>query len=264
MIFGGVQIAVLTTVKRKPVAMITLAELDERAGCKHFSHRAIYCGAEAGTDPAWVSGWVRHTWRGPIGQIQDYREMISRLDPSKDAILFEDDVQPCRNAALKMATVDVPEDCAFLSFYDSTTETGPLSGIAPGIYKHKRPRAFYGSQAIKLPARVISRLQTFQVPDDIKGSDTWLAAFASASDLSIGVYSPSLVQHVGHDSHFSPGSRLTGVRAPTRRFPGEDYDATGIEVGTDVSGPATGRPPITWCSFHGCHHADAIVCPCLS
>ncbi len=53
------------------------------------------------------------------------------------------------------------------------------------------------------------------------------------------------------------------MRAPASNFPGEDFDALGELPATITAGPATPRPRITWCSFHGIEHVDAVICPVL-
>lgn len=266
---ADVQIAVLTTTRRRAVAEITLRELDVRGGGDQFSRKGIYCGTmgPAYGQPATRDGWSLHTWPGPLGQVNDFRQLLSRLDPSSPVVFLEDDIQPCRNALIRIAQTPVPSDCAFLAFYDSgVAGVGAFfTGPDPGVYKRPSLGVFYGTQAVRIEAHVIRDLLTFPCNQGhAPGSDFWLAHYAAGRGLKLAVHSPSLVQHVGLDSECASGSRLAGVRQPTMRFPGEDWDAMGPLIRCDWAGPATERPEITWCAFHGIHHPDPLGCPSVS
>ncbi len=259
---SSVQIGVLTTESRRIVADATLAEFDENAGGDQFADKTIFGTFTSGVGIADRYTWRRLQWEGPNGGGNDFRTMVGHLDPTRDALLFEDDVSPCVNGLLAMAAIPVPEDCAFLSYYDFGQDGVLVSGTEPGIYKH-RADWWHGAQALRLPAWLIRKIQADEFEAPPSGQDLWLGKISHVLGLAIGQTCPSYVQHEGEDSAYAPGSRLEGTRTRTVRFPGIDWDALGDQPpGTlDIIKRGEKRPAITWCEFHGVNHADALVCP---
>lgn len=245
----------------------TVAEIDGRGGAARLKiPRTLYYSAPRTVGLPSVQGWAVVSREGPRGGGNDFRWMIENLNPHMDALLFEDDVQPCVNAIEKMTQIEVPDRCGAVSFYDAGDTVGSLyAGMSSGI--HEVPASgpnnlgFHGAQAFRLPAWLIARMQDGEFDPPHSGQDVWVGRLLASIGKRIAVICPSLVQHVGDDSLCSPGAKLSGARAPAANFPGEDFNAMGEWPAVVTPGTWTGRPVITWCSFHGCDHADAVVCP---
>lgn len=263
------QLGVLCAARREACAEITIRELEGRGGAHVVDSRTLfYSAADAAAAPSLPAGWKLVRRPGPRGGGVDFRWMVGQLDPTMDAILFEDDVQPCRNAVAAMVAIPVPDGCGAVSYYDAGDTIGSLyAGHTTGL--HIVPASgpsnlgFHGAQALRLPAWLITRMQAGEFDPPHTGQDVWIGQLLSGLGLNIGVTCPSYVQHVGDDSLCSPGATLSGVRAPASNFPGEDFDALGELPVTITAGPATPRPRVTWCGLHGAHHDNAIACPAV-
>ena len=258
-----VQVAVLTAARREKVAEKTLWEIHNRGRAWVFPQKVVLYSAPLDRKPPVTPlGWrVVHQY-GPRGGGADFRALVRLLDPTMDALVFEDDVQPCRNALLAMYGAKVPDDCAFLSFYDIGGRYTKRS--YHGIVRADPADGWWGNQALRLPWWVIRDFNNGRYEACFSNAqDTWLGNIARDRRLSIGVSAPSLVQHVGEDSLCNPGAGLTGIRGPSPMFPGQDFDAlTGrpLEWKPDH---ADSRERITWCEFHGTHHENATTCPMI-
>ncbi len=166
---SSIQIGVLSTESRRIVAEVTLREMDENGGGDQFADKTIFGTFTSGTGIADRYTWRRLQWEGPNGGGKDFKTMVGFLDPTRDALLFEDDVCPCVNGLLAMAAIPVPDDCAFLSYYDFGQDGKLVSGTEPGIYKHRAahgsggvvPRRAHGLHGLPaqlgLPAAVLRR-----------------------------------------------------------------------------------------------------------
>lgn len=268
-----IQFGVLSSLRREDVAAVTCAELEGRGGLgKLVSSGAatatlFYSGGLGRREPSIPRGWDYLAWTGPNGGGADFRIMIGQLRDDVDAVLFEDDVQPVVNACLAMARIAVPAGCGAVSFYDAGDTVGSLyfgrrCGLLRVPASGPNDLGFHGAQALRLPAWLIKRMQRGDFDPPHSGQDVWLGRVLHGLGLMIAGTCPPLVQHVGEDSLCSPGAELTGARAQAATFPGEDFDALGPwPERIDQQGPATGRPRITWCSFHGEHHEGAVSCP---
>lgn len=148
-------------------------------------------------------------------------------------LFFEDDILLCKNAVRRMATVEIPDTAAFMTFHD-VKEHEP--GTKPGIYLSddahgKEGTGFWGSQALAIPRRTLEYLVTCDPFSVWKSSlprhgDRVLEHFVSKSKWPrFAVHMPCLVRHVGEVSVAHPGKSLS-VRTTTN-WPGLDYDAAG-------------------------------------
>lgn len=245
------QIGVLGTHRRREVLEITLEELNGRGGAWGYPFRTVYYSAyDVESPPKIPLGWRIERWSGPTGGGNDFRTMVGRLDPTMDAILLEDDVQPCKNAVRMMYSTVVPDDCAFVTFYRWSEDESYAGG------------SFWGAQAIRMSARMIRDIQLGRHDPPYNAQDVWLGHVSKSMGLRWEAFPVALVQHVGADSLVSPGARLEGLRSPSGYFPGEDWDAMcGHWPEPFHPERAKGRPAITWCSFHGENHPDALKCP---
>lgn len=266
-----IQIAVLSAAGREATCARTLAELEHRGGAGFLRcRRTLFYSAPASASNPWFpEGWKMVRRVGPRGGGVDFRWMVGEICVDMDAVLIEDDVQPCTHAVERMDEIEVPDDCGAVSFYDAGDTIGSLyAGHKSGI--HKVPASgpnelgFHGAQALRLPRWLLARMQSGQFDPPHSGQDVWVGRLLHRLGLQIAVTCPSLVQHVGDDSLCSPGAKLTGARAPATNFPGEDFDAMGPWPETIAPGPWTPRPRVTFCPFHGREHEDAVICPRLA
>ena len=262
-----IQLGVLSGAGREPMLERTVAELEERGGAAAASSRVVYYSApNDAPSPSLPDGWQLVRRHGPNGGGADFRWMIGELTADSDALLFEDDVQPVRNAIPAMLKHHVREGWGAISFYDAGDTIGHLyAGTRTGVHvvpaSGPNDLGFHGAQALRLPAWLIYEIQRGDHDPPHRGQDVWIGQLLHRKGLKIAVTCPSLVQHVGDDSMCTPGATLAGARAPSANFPGEDFDALGVYPETITPGPWTPRARITWCEFHGIDHEGATGCP---
>jgi hypothetical protein len=142
-------------------------------------------------------------------------------EAAEDLVLLEDDLAICKNGAMLMERLGVPDDCAFLSFFC----IGGV-GMANGIHR-ARMHAFCYAQALKFPLRTVIELhEAFgEMARDprVPGADDVLQRIGRQRGWLYGMHFPNIVQHVGEVSAVGiEGSRTS----PT--FPGEEFDAWGL------------------------------------
>lgn len=264
------QLGVLSAAGRPDLTERTCAELDARGGARDVRglECTLFCSAPpAARELAVPKGWLVNRRAGPRGGGSDFRWMLGELAADADALLFEDDVQPCRRAVEKMIQLEVPKGCGALSYYDAGDTVGGLYSAGcrddVAIIPASGPGdlGFHGAQALRLPWWLIQRMQDGEFDPPHPGQDVWIGRLLHGVGLKIGVTRMSLVQHVGHDSLCSPGAKLEGVRAPAAIFPGEDFDACGRWPKVIKPGAWTAPPRVTFCEYHGIEHADAVICP---
>ena len=182
----------------------------------------------------------------------DFLRVIQSFDAGADAIFFEDDLLPCKNAVRRMVELEVPDGVGLVSFFDYRNEWP-----RPGLWTNPTGREFHGAQALKIPARVLPRLQALALENvTIPCWDIWLGRAMEILGLSIAHYAPSLVQHVGMASMYAPGV----PRPMADNFPGEDFDALGP---CPDPIPIVPRPPVkdVFCELHREFHPAGRTCP---
>lgn len=266
-----IQLGVLSGAGRPELTERTCAELDDRGGARAAESilpcTVYYSAPVTERELALPPGWHCVRRNGPQRPGPDFRWMLGELSPVVDALLFEDDVQPCRRAVEKMIAMEVPDGCGALSYYDAGDTVGSLYSAGctddVAIIPANGPAdlGFHGAQALRLPAWLIMRIQDGEFDPVHVGQDVWLGRLLERLGLSIGVTRVALVQHVGHDSLATPGARLEGARAPAANFLGEDFDACGPWPEALVAGTWTEPPRVTFCPLHGIEHPDAAACP---
>lgn len=239
-----IQIAVFAAARREKLTARTCALLDTHGGARALGcTKTLFYSAPSNFDaPDLPPRWRLVRRRGPFAAGLDYAWMCRSFPPETDALIFEDDVYPATNAVCTMTRHHVPPGCAFTAFYDFRN----LTNGAPVIVD---PGKLMGTQAMLIPWRTLQVMRDgakpFYPPAD--GQETWLNRIAVILGQSIEI-TPSLVQHVGVDSLYAPGSTLIGDRAPSRSFP-EAFEL-----------PQFGN---AWCSFHGTYHKDGQLCPLI-
>jgi len=153
-----------------------------------------------------------------------------------DLYYFEDDVLTSKNAVRAMQAVNVPDDCAFLSFCDIKWLGG--NDKTPAIrrfagFDEVDGTGHWGNQALKIPQATLQYLRSSQLPlwHYRYGSDVLLSimvAHGPSPWKSYGVVAPSLVQHVGLNSLVCPNGPQRGLGREAANFIGEDVDALSV------------------------------------
>jgi hypothetical protein len=189
--------------------------------------------------------YLPHFWR-----------VLDEADDGADLLWLEDDIWCAAGAILKIAELEVPMWVGAVSFFDFRNE-----GQGEGLSLMPVGRPLWGTQAIKIPARMIAPFRELIAErkilspepglaawtDAINSWDGWLQRACEFWNTRMALYSPSLVQHLGVEhSAISPDDHWRPV---AKNFP-EPYP--------DVSGEMLNPK---WCSFHGCAHDEISVCP---
>jgi hypothetical protein len=200
---------------------------------------------------------IRQRWRGlGASPFDDFRRVLEGFEPDVRALFFEDDVWPCMNACRAMAELDLPPDAGVVSCFDLRNEWS-----RPGVFPAPDGRDLWGAQALIFPGHVVTLLQEqARQPSRHKAWDIWIGRTLHMLGLTVYHHSPSLVQHVGAVSIYSPGApRPTAIN-----FPGTDFDALGgcpDPVPSGAAGELT--PPPIYCNLHDVVHFDGFRCPQL-
>lgn len=180
--------------------------------------------------------------------IMNFYRMFERAREDQDFVFVEDDLSPCVNAMERIAFLRVPEDVGCVSFFDYRNEWK-----SPGLHVHPGPREFWGSQCLLFPGRHMKELKKLAVHGVIPmsdGTDVWAGLACERLGLKVANYSPSLVQHIGMLSAYSPGRE----RPVANNFPGESFDAMGECEDPVVPGAWEGVTESLWCSIHRKNH----------
>lgn len=266
----SIQIGVLSGAGRESDCERTLIELEERGGASQAgADRTLFYSGNLANTPKVPHGWNIVSRAGPHGGGNDFRWMLGHLRPDQDALLFEDDTQPCRNAVLKMCRLPVPKGCGASSYYygEATCAGYVPKGGRTGIYlveaDNLAKTGYVGAQALRVPAWLIARIQTGEFDPPDRAQDYWLGRVVGRLGLKMSVTCPSLVQHIGADSLCTPGADLNGGRRPSFQFPGIDFDALAPWPDYVTSGgPLETTSRVCWCNFHGTYHPGVVsICP---
>lgn len=191
-----------------------------------FSHPARAAQREATLAAFAVSdpGHEIIVWRGrPPGEgcnidqrdIADFVDLIAWL-PSGDLLFLEDDILPCRNALAYMKRWSVS---TMTSFYNPNSQHRKAGSLC---------RGFIFSQAFKMPAQLVARMQSETFPAPLArlqrdGIDQVVNRYLRRWDVPY-LQHRSVVEHVGDVSTWTT-SDLSGPGRRSADFPGPDVDA---------------------------------------
>ena len=216
------KVVVLGCPGREETTFSTVAALDGHGGGSNLDGgKFLYWNGETPPPPV-PKGWSVEWGRRDEGD--SHRPTRTRVDVWRmlrwagncDLVYLEDDVLPCRNALLYM---HVWPSEKFTTFFNiRNLPHGPWTIDNAG---------WWGSQAAKIPARLLSRFQADGAEKTKSlhfGQDMVMSRLLQSWKEQIYVHR-SIVQHVGDVSIFQPGAKLTAARAPARDFVGYDYDA---------------------------------------
>lgn len=138
-----------------------------------------------------------------------------------DAVILEDDVEPCAGALPLIEAVGAPHiDLAYVSWFDPITKAG---GPIPGTVLVPASRIL-PMQARTYGAGVIATLLAAGPGPRPEGGADACVARALGTGRRAAVVSPSLFQHVGHVSAVGAAQGLTGDRV-SASWLGPDVDA---------------------------------------
>lgn len=181
----------------------------------------IYCRRKGEALPTFIDRDIWEVTEEPRSRpfIGTFYRLFERADASRDFVFLEDDIAPCKNAVERAVNEFVPPWAGAMTFFDYRCEY-----TSPGVFPQPQGRDLWGSQALKFPARVMEQAKDFVSKRSIDvrdGTDYWTSMFCNAIGLTVAGFSPTIFQHIGMLSAYSPG-RVPPVAA---NFPGEDYDA---------------------------------------
>lgn len=206
---------------REALTCATLNKLHGQGGASALSvPRIFYWTGLAASPVSPPMGWISfHDKRPPEGHRRDLWRIMRDVAGSDDLVLFEDDVLPCRNAVRYIVDWQ----------HESLTTFHNLQRKPVGLHPVDKKWGFWGTQAIKIPARLVARFvdagDTSANPTlRTDGGDTRIGRLLLEWGESI-FYHRSLVQHVGAKSIHNPAATLTGMRAPAPDFDA-DFDPT--------------------------------------
>lgn len=177
---------------------------------------------------------VMHLGAEPQGNLRAFLgvfEIAQKCDVDR-LLFFEDDIVVCKNAVPKMLNTEVPDDCAFVSFFDM--KELPY-GTAAGMYKvstmGKDGRGYWGSQAMLWPRRTIDYMLAHK-DEILEGRNKHSSDCLFGHQLlyspwpRYGVTVPNLADHTGIISAI--WSWIPKVNRKATNFPGEGFDALSL------------------------------------
>lgn len=153
-------------------------------------------------------------------------ELAERI-PGADAVILEDDVEPCTNALRRMAMFEIPADLGFVTFFAPAVFQGKKQ--YPGLWR--TPTPLHGTQAIKFSARTLTALVEWKTdPEFLKfsASDSMIGLASFRLGIRHAAHCPELVQHTGAVSAVSPGLTLDDRLRSALTFPGRNFDALSL------------------------------------
>lgn len=161
-----------------------------------------------------------------IGQAQSFFNVLLWAAQEKltTLTLLEDDVVLAKNALDYIATTEIDDDLAFISWFSIDKYLGPR---LPPLLNCIEARDYQYNQAITFPARTVHELL---VSDALKnwsephGADCLYAKVFP--ERKVAVHYPNLVQHVGGRNSLVGNNRQGARESPT--FIGESVDALGL------------------------------------
>ncbi len=234
-------LTVLTTPARPEYLLATLASIDAAGGDRFAGNRIVFVDGDRGQVPAVPPGWAKlTTGDGPRGTRRAMWKILhlAGIARAPYVLYFEDDLRLCRRAIGAMSAIEVPPGLGFLAFFN---QHGPAP--EPGIHCRraddpKYGHGFWGNQALKIPLRslrVFERPRSEPVGQWAYASDVWLGeqlASRRAATEWFGIYSPTLVRHVGEQTTIpsQKGQTNAGHRAGLN-YAGDDYDALAATPG---------------------------------
>ena len=238
----------MTSPRKTSYLFDTLSRLD-MAGASEFDRRLVLSDGslpeQSETEVRAIYtksglGWPTEVYPGPSGtRIAFWRAFKIAYERGFDRVLIvEDDITPCKNALRYINSFSVPDDLAFVSFFEmkelNSTDQYGLHDLGLFQFPRMKTRMYCGNQCMLIPRRTLEYLVACDPSDPELPADRWIVP-ASSSDCVMGWHlsrspwprygglMPNLVQHIGEVSSLPEYSTLEGRLSAC--FPGEDFDA---------------------------------------
>ncbi len=228
---SGDLVVVLTCPRSTDYLSDTLISLERGGVCEVSAPRVLVVDGDRSLGPT-HGDWLVHSLGDlPQGNLRAFLgvfELAQERDVDR-LLFFEDDIVVCKNAVPKMLNVQVPDDCAFVSFFDM--KELPY-GTADGMYKVSTMgadgRGYWGSQAILWPRRTIDYMVAHKheiLQGQNKHSSDCLFGYQLLGSPwpRYAIHVPNLVEHTGIISAI--WSWIPKVNRKATNFPGEGFDA---------------------------------------
>lgn len=230
----------------------TLAALDGAGALDHREKIIISDGPLDMTDEMLETldrGWLHIVHPdGPSGTKQGlwkaFRTCLNFGEGrSHDRIhMFEDDIVPCKNAVKRVLQHPIPNDVAFISWFDyrefEKHPEGGTNGMPRKRLWTRATNSFWGIQALTFPRETIEFLANIDPEMAVRrlrgnphNSDMIMAEILtlhpSWPKKNLGLHFPCLFEHVGDQSAWNPDP-ATFIRATDWR--GKDFDALTLPI----------------------------------
>ncbi len=218
--------SVLTTPRRPKYFPGTIASIDS-AGARQFPGRKVVFVDGPAAPAMTIDGWEIESLTDGYPSRGTRRSMFEILHRAAvggahELLYFEDDVRICRNGIYAMRAFRVAKELGFLSFFQM--QAGPTWR---GVHRFEQP-AFWGSQALKFPARSLAMFAGGDLnphTEDLYSGDVWIGKL-----LTPGIVVPTIVRHIGADSSIDVTRGITGhqIHRAGLNYAGDDFDALRI------------------------------------
>lgn len=229
-------VAVTTTLRAGSDYLPATIEQLEEAGAKSLrtADKLLYSDGPLVHRPA---GWTIIESPAAQGSRAAFWEVLRMVyhQHDVDLVAFEDDLLACRNAVTAMINFEVPQDLAFVSFFDNITPAGAPPGMRRYVFGGAQD--FWGAQAIKIPHRSLKYLvdakeSAFPKPREGRhqGRDVAMQlCFMNSPLKQWGTWFPHFLQHVGDESVVNSTRALriaaAGEKRDSKNWPGPGFDA---------------------------------------
>ena len=229
LLVGADLVVVLTCPRSTDYLSNTLSSL-ERGGVRCVKAPRVL--VMDGGAPYFSADWPTYSLgRSPQGNLRAFMGVFELAqERNVDRLLFlEDDIVVCKNAVPRMLNTQVPDDSAFVSFFDM--KELPY-GAAAGMYKvstmGKDGRGYWGSQALLWPRRTIDYMlahkhEIFQGQSKHSSDCLFGYQLLCSPWPRYAIHVPNLVEHTGIISAI--WSWIPKVNRKATNFPGEGFDA---------------------------------------
>lgn len=153
-----------------------------------------------------------------------------------EALIFcEDDVRFCKNAITRILSLEIPDDVAFMDFYDMTKLRHRAANW--GLHKFPCTDKYWGNQCMLFPARTMQWLydhnpmevSQWELPNH---ADRVLGHLLARSPWpNYMVHLPRLVRHMGEVSVAHPD--VPRLDRMVLKVAGDDFDAASLSNKTE-------------------------------
>jgi hypothetical protein len=220
-------IAVITTNRNQDYLAETIRQIDESARSKK---KVVILDSHKPAPPdfpvnrSWeVIQYLKPTYHRHNKWV-GWKAFEVAAESGEDLCFFEDDLELGKNVALYIENFKIPEEMAFVAFFDSyLPKTIPM-----GLWRI-HGHAFQMSQAVKFRADKIKDFLAYRNSPSwqrlmaVIGFDEMIKHCAIENKFHYGIHQPSLVQHVGAVSAVGNG-HLDHPSRVSHSYQGKELD----------------------------------------